>query len=82
MRLVSSGVQWYIAQAEAAARQEDGDEMIISAGDFLIRALIPAATRLHWERVALLTFAGAALGKSVLPLVRGQNLCLSAGYLH
>ncbi|BDA46284.1 hypothetical protein COCOBI_08-3760 [Coccomyxa sp. Obi] len=49
-------------KAKAAARQEDGDEMIISAGDFLIRALIPAANRLHWERVALLTFAGAALG--------------------
>ncbi len=52
-------------QAKAAARQEEGDEMIISAGDFLIRALKPAAARLHWERVALVTLAGATLGESL-----------------
>ena len=37
--------------------------MIISAGDFLIRALKPAAARLQWERVALVALVGAALGE-------------------
>lgn len=61
-------------QAKAAARQEEGDEMIISAGDFLIRALKPAAARLQWERVALVTLAGAALGEAL------ATFCFAAAF--
>lgn len=61
-------------QAKAAARQEEGDEMIISAGDFLIRALKPAAARLQWERVALVTLAGAALGEAL------TTFCFAAAF--
>ncbi|CAL5227738.1 g10754 [Coccomyxa viridis] len=46
----------------AALREGSGDEMIISAGDFLVHALKPAARRLAWERSALCGMAFAAIG--------------------
>lgn len=49
-------------------REENGDEMIISAGEFLIRVLTPAARKLYWERVALIAFAGATIGEDNRPL--------------
>ena len=56
-------------QAKAAARQEDGDEMIISAGDFLIRAVKPAAARLYWEHIAISSIAAAAFGNLLPSLI-------------
>ncbi len=50
-------------QERAAQREGSGDEMIISAGDFLVHALKPAARRLAWERSALCGMAFAAVGK-------------------
>jgi hypothetical protein len=49
-------------QARAAETQDTGDEMIISAGEFLIRVLTPAVRRLQWERAAFVALAGAAVG--------------------
>lgn len=51
------------AQERAALREGSGDEMIISAGDFLVHALKPAARRLAWERSALCGSAFAAVGE-------------------
>ncbi|CAK0751193.1 hypothetical protein CVIRNUC_002049 [Coccomyxa viridis] len=49
-------------KAKAASRTGSGDEMIISAGDFLVQALKPAARRMAWERGTLCLVAFAALG--------------------
>ena len=55
-----TGLLW---QAKAASRTGSGDEMIISAGDFLVQALKPAARRMAWERGTLCLVAFAALGE-------------------
>ena len=52
-----------LLQERAALREGSGDEMIISAGDFLVHALKPAARRLAWERSALCGMAFAAVGE-------------------
>ena len=57
-----------LAQEKAAQREGSGDEMIISAGDFLVHALRPAARRQAWERSALCGLGFAAIGELVLPL--------------
>jgi hypothetical protein len=49
-------------QERAAERSGESDEMILSAGDYLERALAPAARRLAWERAALLALSAGALG--------------------
>ncbi len=54
-----------LAQEKAAARSGSGDEMIISAGDFLVAALRPAVRRLAWERATLGCAAFAAIGELV-----------------
>jgi len=54
---------WLLLQEKAASRNGSGDEMIISAGDFLMHALKPAARRLAWERSALCGVAFAAVGE-------------------
>ena len=54
---------WLLLQGKAASRDGSGDEMIISAGDFLMHALKPAARRLAWERSALCGVAFAAVGE-------------------
>ena len=64
---MSIEVRWLLTQEKAAARSGSGDEMIISAGDFLVAALRPAARRLAWERATLGCAAFAAIGE----LVRG-----------
>ena len=64
---MSLEVRWLLAQEKAAARSGSGDEMIISAGDFLVAALRPAARRLAWERATLGCAAFAAIGE----LIRG-----------
>ena len=50
-------------QAKASSRTGSGDEMIISAGNFLVQALKPAARRMAWERGTLCLVAFAALGE-------------------
>ena len=50
------------AQARAAERAGPADEMIVSAGDYLERALAPAAQRLAWERAAVVALAVGAVG--------------------
>ena len=56
---------WLLLQDRAALREGSGDEMIISAGDFLVHALKPAARRLAWERSALCGLAFTAIGETV-----------------
>ena len=58
-------VLWPLLQERAARRDGSGDEMIISAGDFLVHALKPAARRLAWERSALCGLAFAAVGETI-----------------
>ena len=63
-------------QAKAASRTGSGDEMIISAGDFLVQALKPAARRMAWERGTLCLVAFAALGEPAIS--SGHLSCIVA----
>lgn len=53
-------------QASAAAQEDGGDEMIITAGDYLIKTLEPAARRLRWESSFLLTAVSVPVIASAL----------------
>lgn len=79
----------FLRQKKAASRSGSGDEMIISAGDFLVHALKPAARRLALERAGVCCAAFAVVGESAhnrlqphVAATQYWHSCLTRARLH
>ncbi|KAK9817719.1 hypothetical protein WJX72_001212 [[Myrmecia] bisecta] len=77
--VAAAGVLGHLQRAmadykEAADAEDGGDEMIITAGDYLVKTLQPAAQRLLWERHAMLY--GMGFGAAAVAAVVAVRILL------